>query len=479
LRKVFLDDLPKWGKEGHGNENTINWKDSIGHKIKFIYDNIEGEIKIIDYYKINNKKYFLKVIYNNNIISINIQNIINCYLNELLGFKTKKYKYNIGDIIETKTGKIEILEQIRIYNKNNKYSNKGYKYSCLIDGNIDEIKESNLTKGGGCNICGNNKVLKYYNDLWTTHPAIARLLKNTENGYVINHGSGKSEIFVCPDCGYEKSFILNYITKKGFLCPRCRDGISYPNKFTFNLLEQLNINFTPEFSPDWIGKKRYDFYFELNDKEYILEMDGGLGHGNIDGVYGKTAIETQAIDDYKDMKAKKHNIEVIRIDCLKSELEYIKINILDSKLNDLFDLNNIDWLQCHKFALINLVKIACDLWNDGIKNTIEISKIIKLNSNTIARYLKNGAELGWCDYDPKEEMIINGKINGKRNGKPIIQLSLIGEYISEFESATEVEKKLNISHSLISRCCLRKIKTAYGFNWMFKKDYELIHKTTI
>ena len=40
MRKMFLEDLPKKNK-------NINWKLSVGHKVKFIYEDIEGSLKII------------------------------------------------------------------------------------------------------------------------------------------------------------------------------------------------------------------------------------------------------------------------------------------------------------------------------------------------------------------------------------------------------------------------------------------------
>ena len=39
----------------------------------------------------------------------------------------------------------------------------------------------------------------------------------------------------------------------------------------------------------------------------------------------------------------------IVIDCKYSELNYIKRNILDSRLNEIFDLSIIDWLKCEEF----------------------------------------------------------------------------------------------------------------------------------
>ena len=45
LRKVFLDELPR-------NKSRIDWCNSVGMKVKFVYDDIEGEIEILD--KLNN-----------------------------------------------------------------------------------------------------------------------------------------------------------------------------------------------------------------------------------------------------------------------------------------------------------------------------------------------------------------------------------------------------------------------------------------
>ena len=43
MRKVYLENLPKLS---NGN---ISWKDSVGHKIKFDYDDICGTFEIKDY----------------------------------------------------------------------------------------------------------------------------------------------------------------------------------------------------------------------------------------------------------------------------------------------------------------------------------------------------------------------------------------------------------------------------------------------
>ena len=42
MRKVFLDELPRWEKGG--NKEKINWSECPSQKVKFIYDDIDGEI---------------------------------------------------------------------------------------------------------------------------------------------------------------------------------------------------------------------------------------------------------------------------------------------------------------------------------------------------------------------------------------------------------------------------------------------------
>ena len=50
MKEIFLENLPK--KKGVGynkNKLVIDWKNSIGYKVHFIYYDIEDEIEIIDY----------------------------------------------------------------------------------------------------------------------------------------------------------------------------------------------------------------------------------------------------------------------------------------------------------------------------------------------------------------------------------------------------------------------------------------------
>ena len=82
-----------------------------------------------------------------------------------------------------------------------------------------------------------------------------------------------------------------------------------------------------------------------------------------------------------------------------------------------------------------------------------------------------------------------GKIGGKRGGlmnvksghikkihqlaiqklkKPIIQYDLEGSYIAEWESVTEISKKLGFHKRMIRNVCIGKQKKSYGFIWKYK-----------
>lgn len=55
------------------------------------------------------------------------------------------------------------------------------------------------------------------------------------------------------------------------------------------------------------------------------------------------------------------------------------------------------------------------------------------------------------------------------NSKPIIQYTIQGEIVSEWQSVTECERKTGYDKAAINRCCLGKQKTSYGYIWKHKE----------
>ena len=103
-----------------------------------------------------------------------------------------------------------------------------------------------------------------------------------------------------------------------------------------------------------------------------------------------------------DMALENNIIDYIIIDCRISDIDWIKENILKSKLNKIFDLSKINWDEIEVQAIYNNVfKEVIDYWNNNITNVKELHDIFNLGETTIYRYLKKGNELGLCIYNNK------------------------------------------------------------------------------
>lgn len=412
MKKVYLDNLPRGGKSI--SSNKINWKMSVGYKVKFIYNDIKGFLEIVDYER--NKKNHLTLRYNNYECEIYTGTFIEGKIGKLLKKKTNEYKFSIGDelnnlkIIERKKETVKGItyKKYKIECKNCGFNGNMKNYSLQTKEEKDEhwIIESNLFKMNTeyCPCCTFplQVVVRGINDIATTHTDLASYFKNIEDTYTHSFGSTDKVLMQCPDCGNIRKAQINKLIEDGFSCKKCGGGQSYPNKIMFNVLEALRIKFIPEYSPKWIGLKRYDFY--IPSMNLIIEMDGGLGHGKKDNnMNGMSKEESKARDDYKDEQARLHGIEVIRIDCVyprnRTKFQYIKNNIVNM-LNNILKLNMINWDEIKIKCLNNRVKEICMFYKNNFNDFIieDISKKYNISEWLVKEYLKTGNELNWCVY---------------------------------------------------------------------------------
>lgn len=331
-----------------------------------------------------------------------------------------KHKYEVGDVLFPNYGALLVNEKKYITHKNGKRS-RGYDVTCQICRYQFDILESTLDQMGGCSVCSHHKVLKGYNDMWTTNQEMASWLANPEEGYLYAEKSNKKLNWKCPDCGY---IIENKtpatVENQGLACPKCSDGISYPNKFMFNVLTQLNEDFTPEKKFDWCIFKKYNsnedtyglYDFVIENKKLIIEMDGGLNHK--DGKAYKNDEEKMKEslykDHMKDVLAEKNGYTILRIDCkyfdIKDRKEKCIDGIINSELNEIYNFNNVDWNMAHTYSLKSKVYEVCTLYNNGLLPS-QISNIVKLSITSIYNYLQQGNESGLCNYTNK--IILNKK----------------------------------------------------------------------
>ena len=333
----------------------------------------------------------------------------------------KDFKYHIGQIIVDDKRDITIIDRKYFKKNNDNKEYKQYKIKCNICGfNSGEhylnntgrefrgeywVIESNILKGKGCPCCSNKIVVKGINDICTTDHWMVKYFQNGEkeaSKYV--SGSTMKIYPTCPDCGKLKnnSIMIRDIQKHRSIGCICGDGNSYPNKFAYAVFTQIRDQlefYQNEYSPDWIGRYRYDNYFVVDGINYVLEMDGELGHGKI--VYGcnKNIIDKEGLarDKLKEIAAKNHQINVIRVNAEKSDGIYLK-NQITKSLQSIVDLSNVNWKNVYEYAENNLVKTVCHFYNETNKNTYQMEKLLGLDRTTISKYLKKGNKLGWCNY---------------------------------------------------------------------------------
>lgn len=343
---------------------------------------------------------------------------------------------------------------------------------CNICKYIWNPKPGNLLHNkSGCPVCAGNKIARGINDLWTTNPELACLLKNKEDGYITSHACNtKKFIFVCPCCGHEMKKRVSEVYYNGLACPKCSDGYSYPEKLMFDILKQLNIEFETQKTFDWIPMRYYDFYIEKYN--IIIEVHG-LNHyeSGFQTIGGKTFEEEIKNDMYKkDMALKNNIIDYIVIDCRYSKLDWCKKSIMESKLTSIlgFGESDIDWNAANISAFSSRKIESCNLWNKG-KSIIEIAQHFKISTNTVREYLKDCTNVGLCTYNPKQYAGINNECCSKK----VICLNTKVVYAS----LSEVHRQFGLSTSTLAKCCKGKYKycgkleDGTKLQWMYYDDY--------
>ena len=477
MSEVFLDDLPRGGLN---RGERFNWELSVGYEVDFIYDDIKGKVKIIGY---DNENEYLYIKYlDKEPFKIKIGNFKNCLLGNMLGKFTSDFKYKVGEIFKDDKRDITITDikiKERIRTDNRIENQKWYKYTCnRCKWNEGWIEESSLKRGRGCSCCNGKVVVENINSIWHTDKWMIPIINDDGFCKTHTHSSGERIIPTCPNCGRKLNKLskVNNIYNFHSIGCICSDKISYAEKVLFNILEQLNVDFITQLSKvnfSWCKDYLYDFY--INGDNVLIEVHGEQHYVQTTRKGARTLEEEQKNDKLKKELALKNGIKeenYIVIDCRNSELGFIKNNILNSRLSELFDLSVIDWTKVQKFALGTRIKEACSYWNSGIESTKEIGRIMKVHSSTIIRWLTKGCELNWCTYNGKEELKKSCRINGKAGTKPIICL----ENGQIFGSATELERNsleefgVKLISSNISSVCSGKVKSYKRYTFKYISD---------
>lgn len=390
------------------------------------------------------------------------------------------FKLEIGENIQDENRDLTIIDRFvkhsTCYSKRSKKvistHYKYYVYECKKCGYISvnkPISEGNLIyQKGRCSCCTSHTIVPGINDITITDSWMIKYFPGgAEEAKNYSACSGRKIYLKCPDCGRisdKRQLISDLHSNKGFRCV-CKDGVSYPNKFMYSLLEQLNIKFETEYSPKWIGRKSYDFY--LKDYKVIIEMDGELGHGN-KSWDNKEDINGFFIDMEKDQIAESRQIKVVRIDSKKSNIDYLKDKINNSELKNILDLEKVDYNKCNEFANSNLIKTICEYFATNNCKTIQdmLPRFPGISHNMMGYYLRKGASFGWCDYDGRKAQYSQAYLKIKK-------YTLDETFVKEYDSLKNIREQDNYTNaqlSKISEVCRGKRKTAYGYIWKYVEN---------
>lgn len=80
---------------------------------------------------------------------------------------TDKFKFKLESINKN----IELIDEYVDFHTK-------IRFKCRIDGHIWRATPANILNGCSCPVCSGKTVVKGVNDLWTTHPEVAKLLKD-------------------------------------------------------------------------------------------------------------------------------------------------------------------------------------------------------------------------------------------------------------------------------------------------------------
>lgn len=447
------------------SKKYIDWKNSIGCIIPFTFNNNKlcGEFEIIDY-KIPDGLSYPHVYLKYKGVALKPilpSGLKNATINQILDEFYIEWTYEIGENIKDENRDLTVIDRKRIPDKEG-CLRKYYKVKCNIchydssgyynNGEYREelwVSENDLTRVGkrryNCSCCSNKIVVTGINDIPTTDPW---MIPYFQGGYdeskKYTHCSNIKKNFVCPDCKRvkDKAIPIQQLYSKKRISCICSDNISYPNKFAYFLFQQLKDQYdeyVSEYMTDWSGLYRYDNYFRIKNNEYIVEMDGALGHGKKTFHSSEPDIEGLKRDEAKECLANQHNIKLIRIDATKSDFDFIKNNIIEA-LSDIFSFSDIDWILLEQQIQRNVYKEICEYYkNNHCTTTKELQKIFDLSNKVINSALKIGNKVGWCNYVFRKD-----KEEEKR-------LEIIDYWNSNDCKTGEIAKELNCSQSLVVR----------------------------
>ena len=286
---------------------------------------------------------------------------------QLAGNWNKDFQYEIGQEVNG----IIITERFKTDRKRYRYKCAKCGFDCGAHYNNGEkneefnITEAALKAGAGCSCCCNQITVCDINSISVIDPWMLDFLKNKEDGLKYTHGAKKEVMCKCPDCKRECLMNVYNIWRYRSISCSCGDGVSYPEKVMTFLLEELGVKFKRQLSKTTFEWCEDRYYdFYLTDYNCIVEVNGAQHYRNNTGF--ATTLEYQILNDKhkKDIALANGIDKYIIINCSISKLDFIKNEIFKSELASMFNLTNIKWDEIDRKTFANEDIKICKAWKD-------------------------------------------------------------------------------------------------------------------
>jgi group I intron endonuclease len=186
---------------------------------------------------------------------------------------------------------------------------------------------------------------------------------------------------------------------------------------------------------------------------------------------GKSIEIENRIGSYKYVGRRK-NQPKINNSIVKYGIENHIFEIIEECSLENLNIREIFWVDFYKSVKTGL---NCSGGGEGgprsLETKIQIShSLLGKKATTETRQKMSTSKINHSMYDKEwRKKMEESTWSSGTNSKPIIQLSLEGEFIQEFKSITEAIKSLGKKHTgPISNCLTNRTKSSYGFIWEYK-----------
>lgn len=378
------------------------------------------------------------------------------------------FRYDIGNILDVKSGKIKIINRFR----NNGY--RMYYVECLTCKYKYNTREHQIINGVGCKVCSGNRVIIGYNDFNTKYHELSEHLVNKKDGEDKSSSTTKVK-WLCKKCNNIYLDSLSNVVRRGILCPFCESSYSFGEGVMEQILYFLNVDYKHNTSFKWSNKKKYDFY--IPNKKTIIEIHGKQHFARgFENLGGKTLQEEINNDKYKRNLALNNGIlHYIEIDCRNSSINWIKNNILNNQdFCEIFDISTFNWDGLiYNYNNYNIDNIS-SLWNKGY-SVCQISDELGLDRHYVQKQLTMYAKIDKIDYSQEISKNRKYRIVSSKKSKPIKCITT-----NQFFSSSSLCEKLSIDifgTRLTSANMARQIKRnsphkGFLFEYISKEEFN-------